>query len=255
MIRVTRGATPAGFVGRAKDWEQRFAGARRKQAKLSASAFWLSIRTEIKADAAELRQRFHDKCAFCEAKMEHVSNPQIEHYRPKARREFERFMFAWDNWLLSCGRCNQTKWKHFPMCGDEPCLLNPTTDDPILHLDFQRAMILGLSERGNETIRLVGLHRAPLRSERASWLCRVDSLLLLAVHGHSAEVRSESRNLLIWTMQDDAPYAAMTNVYLRSMTPKLASPPVPHPRIAEADQVERIRALVETHADEIAQIV
>lgn len=254
MIRVTRGAAPAGFGVRAKDWEQRFADDRQKNAKLSASVFWSSVRNEIKADAEELRQRFHGKCAFCEAKMEHVSNPHVEHYRPKARREFERLMFAWDNWLLSCGRCNQVKWAHFPMCGDEACLLNPTADDPRLHLDFQRAVILGSSERGLETIRLVGLHRAPLRSERASWLCRIDSLLLLAAHGHSIHVRTECRNLLIWAMQGDAPYSAMTMAYLCSVAPKLANPLVPHPHVAEADQTERIRELVEAHADEIAQI-
>ncbi len=254
MIWVTRGAAPAGFAERAADWERRFAAGRREQAKLSASAFWSRVRNEIKADAEELRLRFHGKCAFCEAKMEHVANPHIEHYRPKSRREFERFMFAWDNWLLSCGRCNQTKWAHFPMCGGEPCLLNPVADDPVVHLDFIGATILGLSERGQETIRLVGLHRAPLRSERASWLCRIHSLLLLAAHARSTEARTECRDLLVWAMQDDAPYAAMTRTYLRAKAPRLAHPPVPHPRIVEADQIERFFVLVETHADEIAQI-
>ena len=254
MIRVTRGAAPAGFAERATDWEQRFAAGRREQAKLSASAFWRRVRNEIKPDAEELRRRFHGKCAFCEAKMEHVSNPHIEHYRPKSRREFERFMFAWDNWLLSCGRCDQSKWAHFPMSGGEPCLLNPAADDPRVHLDFQRAVILDLSPRGMDTIRLVGLARMPLKSERASWLCRIDSLLLLASSGQSAQVRTDSRSLLIWAMQDDAPYSAMTVAHLRSMAPKLANPAVPHPHIAEADQVERIRELVEAHADEIAQI-
>ncbi len=256
MIRVTRGAAPAGFAGRAADWQQRFTAGRREQPELTASAFWSSVRNEIKTDAEELRRRFHGKCAFCEAKMEHLSNPHIEHYRPKSRREFEQFMFAWDNWLLSCGRCNQKKWAHFPMCGDKPCLLNPIADEPGLYLDFQRAMILNISEseRGQETIRLVGLARMPLRSERASWLCRIDSLLLLASSGHSAQVKTDSRSLLIWAMQVDAPYSAMTVAYLRSKAPKLANPAVPHPYIAEAEQVERIRELVEAHADEIRRI-
>jgi uncharacterized protein (TIGR02646 family) len=254
MIRVTRGLAPAGFAERATDWTRRFAAARRHDTKLSASAFWSSVRGEIKADAEELRRRFHGKCAFCEGKMEHVSNPHIEHYRPKSRAEFEQFMFAWENWLLSCGRCNQSKWAHFPMCAEGPSLLNPTTDDPRLHVIFQRAVILGLSQRGTDTIRLVGLGRMPLKSERASWLCRIDSLLLLASSGQSAHVKAESRGLLIWAMQDDAPYSAMTMAYLRLMAPKLVNPAVPHSYIAEADQVERIRELVEMHAEEIAQI-
>lgn len=254
MIRVTRGAAPDGFAERAAVWEQRFAAGRREQAKPSASAFWSRVRSEIKADAEELRRRFHGKCAFCEAKMEHVANPHIEHYRLKSRREFERFMFAWDNWLLSCGRCNQSKWAHFPMAGDKPCLLNPAADDPRVHLDFHRAAILDLSPRGLDTIRLLGLARMPLKSERASWLCRIDSLLLLASSSQSAQVRTDSRSHLIWAMQDDAPYSAMTTAYLRTKAPKLANPSVPHPYIAEADRIERIRELIEVHADEIAQI-
>lgn len=254
MIRVVRGAAPEGFAGREQDWGKRFAAARREQGKLTASKFWTVVREEVKLDAEELRKRFHGKCAFCEAKMEHVSYPHIEHYRPKSRREFEPLMFAWDNWLLSCGRCNQTKWSHFPMCGGEPCLLDPATDDPRSHLDFQRSVILGVSTRGAETVRLVGLARTPLRGERASWLCRIESLLLLACSATSAYVKVESRGLLIWAMQDDAPYSAMTSAYLRSIAPKLANPRFPHPRIVETDQVERIRRLVEAHADEIRQI-
>ena len=49
---------------------------------------------------------FHGKCAYCESKIRHVSDPHIEHYRPK--RTFPRLTFAWDNLLLACGICNST---------------------------------------------------------------------------------------------------------------------------------------------------
>lgn len=166
MIRVTRGPAPAGFTRRARELKRRFADARRIKADLSANAFWSSVRPQLKTDAEELRRRFNGKCAFCESRMEHVSHPHIEHYRPKGRSEFERFMFDWNNWLLTCARCNQSKWIHFPQCGRNPCLLNPAKDDPRTHLEFKRALALGLTRRGRETIRLVGLDCAPLSAER-----------------------------------------------------------------------------------------
>jgi uncharacterized protein (TIGR02646 family) len=221
---------------------------------LSAAAFWSSVRAEIKADAEELRTRFKGKCAFCESRIEHVSNPHVEHYRPKAKKRFECLMFCWTNWLLSCARCNETKWAHFPSYRGQPCLLNPVEEDPRQHIDFKRAIILGLSARGLKTIQLVGLDRLPLNAARANWLTLIDSLLLLACFARMPEVREESRNLLIWSMQDDAPYSAMVLCYLSTKAPKLVRPTTPHPRIAETGQQERIRRLVQQNADAIAQI-
>ena len=163
MIRVARGAAPAGFAGRAADWERRFAVGRREHAKLSASAFWSRVRNEIKADAEALRRRFHGKCAFCEAKMEHVANPHIEHYRPKNavwtvrnpgseredlvnvrgrtyNKDFESgywwLTYSWDNYLVSCPTCNQ-KWKSavFPIAqvrSGPPVVGDETSETPLL---------------------------------------------------------------------------------------------------------------------------
>ena len=254
MISVVRGVEPEGFMARAAAWNRRYQEARGEDPKLTASKFWNRVRRELKEDADILRERFQEKCAFCEAKMAHVSNPQIEHYRPKSRLEFTSLMFAWDNWLLSCGRCNQDKWTKFPQCGGRPCLLDPTVDDPPVHLEFTRAYVSGISELARETIVLVGLLRAPLKNDRASWLCRIDALLLLAGTSPVADVKTESRSLLIWAMQSDAPYTAMTRAYLQSKVPLLANPATPHPRVAESNQIERVNALVEAHAAEIRRL-
>jgi hypothetical protein len=164
-------------------------------------------------------------------------------------------MFSWTNWLLSCGRCNEKKWAHFPTRRGKPCLLNPVDDEPRQHIDFKRALILGLSERGQKTVDLLGLGRSPLNAARAIWLTFIESLLLLASFAHVREVKEEARNLLIWSMQDDAPYSAMVLSYISTMAPKLALPPVPHLLITEAGQQERIRQLVQQNADVIAQML
>jgi hypothetical protein len=229
MIQVNRGVAPDGFESRASGWRQRFAEARIIQPKLTASKFWGTVRREIKPDGDELNRRFRGKCAFCESRMRHVSNPHIEHYRPKGQARFENLMFDWENWLLSCGRCNEEKWKDFPEIDGQPQLLDPVNGDPGEHVDFRGAEIIGLTVCGQETIHLIGLDRYPLRNERGQWLSQIDALLLLAVLATDSATKQEAREHLVWAMQIDAPYSAMTKAYLSIKCPKLARPAVPHP--------------------------
>ncbi len=136
-------------------------------------------------------RRQHGKCGYCE--MFIAADPDggdIEHYRPKAevtrldddattwgeeieghnsrdprhRREAPRISsgywwlaYAWGNYLLSCGTCNQ-KWKGslFPRKGDPttdptpksvtsevPLLLNPYgLEDPARHLAFDKVGVV-----------------------------------------------------------------------------------------------------------------
>lgn len=251
MIQVERGPEPDGFAERAANWRRRFEEAHRQNPKLTAGQFWSRVRAEIRDDAQALYEAFHGKCAFCEAKMAHVSHPHVEHYRPKSR--FPDLMFDWQNWLLSCGRCNDAKWAHFPDCDNQPCLLDPANEDPAMHLDFSRTMVLGKTLRGEETIRLVGLNRSPLEDKRAEWLMRIDQLLLLCCC--MPDAFAEARELLIWAMQEDAPFSAMTRCYLRQKTPRLASPETPHAPVALPDLQERIANLVERYADQLRQLM
>lgn len=246
MIRVARDASnrPQGFQERAKARLRAFRVARARHPRLTASKHWAAVRKELGADADALAGVFRHKCAFCESRMSHVSRPHIEHYRPKGRAEFEARMFEWENWLLSCGRCNESKWAHFPV--DEQgaaLLLDPTVDEPAEHIEFAGAFVGGSTPRGRETVRLLGLARGPLEDERARWLLFVDTLLLLAVTPLSLR---EARDLLVWCAQVEAPWSACARARLAQCAPKL----LVAPRVTiDGDPVERIRRLVDTHRD------
>jgi uncharacterized protein (TIGR02646 family) len=248
MICVCRDASnrPRGFAARARAWQRAFRDEQRQDPGMTAPRFWKKMRRELQADAAALVAVFHAKCAYCESRMLHVQYPHVEHYRPKGRAEFLRYLFAWDNWLLSCGRCNDSKWLHFPMCdGGVPCLLDPTADNPDEHIGFAREHVAGLTRRGAETVRIVGLDRGPLEDERARWLLHVDALLLLAI---APAKLGEARDLLVWCLQDEAPWAACTRAYLRTRAPKLLR--AANVRIA-GDPVQRITALVDARREEL----
>ncbi len=248
MIRINRGDAPAGFADRAATWRARFAEYRQRKPDITASAVWNSVRGDIHADAEILAQRFHHKCAYCEARPGHVSHPHVEHFRPKGLTRFEGNMFDWGNWLLSCGICNEEKWKHFPEEDGQPLLLNPAEEEPFRHLCFLGPHLRGTTKRGKKTVELVELDRQPLRDEREMWLNLVNSLLLLWVESEDEGVRHECREHLIWTMQDEAPFAAMTRTYLGRKCARLANPAMPHQRLEERDRLHRIRELVEDRA-------
>jgi hypothetical protein len=159
------------------------------------------------------------KCAYCEMLLApDAKGGDIEHYRPKGlitkllddpktwgtevdghnSRDEKRvaprackgkgywwLAYAWDNYLLSCGTCNE-KWKGnlFPIEGghlraptkkgyltERPLLLNPYGDvDPTDHLEFNE--IGQISPRNNsvmglQTIRTCHLTRESLRFSRS----------------------------------------------------------------------------------------
>jgi 5-methylcytosine-specific restriction endonuclease McrA len=255
MILVNRGEPPKDFEKRAKALRKKFKAARAKDPDISASKFWQSVRPDLTNDATELARRHLFKCAYCESLMNHVSYPHVEHYKPKGQKQYEKLMFVWTNWLSSCGVCNDTKWTQFPIHNGKPLLLNPTVDDPSIHIGFRRNSIFSLSDEGDETIRLVGLWRYDLEKERGSWLLNIDILLLLITNSQDAEVRSASRECLIWAMQDNAPYAAMTRQYLKNLCPNFANPKQPHPLIGGENIRQKIALLVAQNRKTVCQLI
>lgn len=249
MIRVQRGPQPEGFSNRTRTWADSFQDALKHNPELTITKFWSRIRPQVRHDAEALYQAFHGKCAFCESLMAHVSPPHIEHYRPKQR--FPELAFEWNNWLLSCGRCNDTKWTHFPDCEEQPCLIDPVNEDPSAHLEFSGYIPAPKTRRGAETIKMIGLDRSPLEEERSRWLWHINILLCLCT---VPEFHTEARALLIWAMQNDAPYAAMTRCYLREKAPRLANPAQPHPPIRPHDPIGRIQWLIDENISKLQSL-
>lgn len=81
-------------------------------------------------------------------------------------------------------------------------------------------------------------------------LVLLSALLLLLVY-HVPIAYTEARQLLIWSMQPDAPYTAMTRTYLRKIAPRLANPDTPHPFIEPRDQIKRMAYLVEKYQEQL----
>jgi hypothetical protein len=151
---------------------------------------------------------------------------------------------------VSSASCNYKKGTRFPDCSGEPCLIDPSSEDPATHIEFLREGILGKTRRGQETIESIGLDRSSYDDERARWLFTVDAALLLCLLVPGA--RETAHRFLIWAMQPDAPYSAMTWCYLRETAPGLANPTSPHPHVEFQKPAKQIAGLVEKYKDQLA---
>ena len=207
MIVVTRSAKPSVLDRKEQVW---LAAVRRAATNTERENAVNKYRHKHIKDA--LKAMFHGKCAFCESKIEHVSDAHIEHYRPKSK--FPDLTFAWNNLLLACGQCNSTKYKgdKFPESNADGPYVDPCTDNPEDHFQFfydaktKLASVYGKTARGATTERDLGLNRPDLRTYRSK---RVEMLMCLA---QCAQTNSDAQQLLDEARQDDAEYAAFARM-------------------------------------------
>ena len=155
-----------------------------------------------------LKILFHGKCAYCESKIEHVSDAHIEHYRPKSK--YPELTFDWNNLLLACGKCNSARYKggKFPGADANGPYINPCADDPEEHFQFvydskaKIASVYGITARGETTETDLGLNRPDLRTHRSVQIKR------LAFIASKAKTDPVAQRLLDEAKQADAEYAA-----------------------------------------------
>ncbi len=198
-----------------------------------------------------LREAQHDKCAFCESKVTHISPGDVEHYRPKAgyrqapedplaQPGYYWLAYEWSNLLFCCQLCNQQfKGNHFPLADpahrarsdrddisrEEPLLINPAIDDPADFLEFRENIIHAIDEdpRGKATIEILGLNRVKMAERRLDVLDKLKALLkareaFRTLKDPDRDVRNligEIDDQLTRCIDDSAEYAAMIRAALR----------------------------------------
>lgn len=105
----------------------------------------------------------HEKCAFCEAKPLHVSDGDVEHFRPKGgvrqadsepleRPGYYWLAYEWHNLLFACERCNRRHKKSlFPLSeparratshrdaltDEDPVFIDPSIEDPERYIGYR----------------------------------------------------------------------------------------------------------------------
>lgn len=110
------------------------ADVRRVEAGFSAIEHWKASRKTAAMNGVlatlKLMAGEFERCMYC-----HDSHgTDIEHFWPK--NPYADRMYVWDNMLLCCTECGRLKGDRFPLEEGNPLIIDPTTEDPWDHLDF-----------------------------------------------------------------------------------------------------------------------
>ncbi len=193
----------------------------------------------------------HGKCAFCEAKITHVSYGHIEHYRPKAGYKQSKkdklhipgyfwLAYTWENLLFSCELCNSRhKGNLFPLANpksraksasdnltdEQPLFIDPASQNPSDLIRFRKHVPFAVKGNlhGKQTIASLGLNRDALNEHRSARL-----LLIVRLWQSTVELRkSTSVDALRRSIENEvtprnvtqpsAEYSAMARDYLQSV--------------------------------------
>ena len=188
-----------------------------------------------------LKAAKHHKCAYCEANFDGNAFADVEHFRPKAFSQQSKtaaklcpgyywLAYAWSNLLYACERCNRpVKRNLFPLknpttrarqsgddlAAEEPLLIDPAGPaDPRDHLRFRHNKPFGITERGRETLRTMGLDRSQLDDPRLRHICLVETLRrvanLVPANPQILVEIERARVELALLVKPEAPFSAMT---------------------------------------------
>ncbi|WP_197041391.1 hypothetical protein [Chondromyces apiculatus] len=185
-----------------------------------ANARWASRRPLDRRYREEVRHALKqmaggvERCMYCEDSAGHA----IEHFWPRSR--FPERAFCWENLLLTCDRCNNHhKRTQFPLSlQGEPLLVDPTAEEPGMHLELRPREGLMLaregSAKGETTIGVLGLNRYELRKGRKiAW---TGLQALVERYGRFKEQdRAEEAALCAGTLTGH-PFPAVLEVLLRT---------------------------------------
>lgn len=254
MIRINKGPAPQELVDAARKLvEKQKADFEGHEAEyLKDKSFVITAAYKSPIVKKTLTDRQFNKCCFSEAKFS-GDYSQVEHFRPKAYVETENpkiklypgyywLAYEWSNLMLCKQEINCTHKKNFfPVVDEtkrnrthkdnykeESILIDPSTEEPREHIRFHKDEIRPISERGRETIRLLGLRDGTLAESRYTRFqtltivkLGVDTALKKGIPITDPDVQDQIA-FLQSAIQEDAEFSSMAIDFL-SGWPPLAS--------------------------------
>jgi len=194
----------------------------------------------------DLVQMQHEKCAFCEAKPLHVSDGDVEHFRPKRevrqddadeprRPGYYWLAYEWTNLLFACERCNRRhKRSYFPLvdparraqthrdavADEAPLFIDPSAEDPRPYISYREHVPIAINgnARGERTIVQLGLRRRELSADRERHLSQLQTLHMAAsLPDVPANLRARARTDLAKLIAPEAEYSLMCQIAVEAL--------------------------------------
>jgi uncharacterized protein (TIGR02646 family) len=173
MHRVERNTPPSSLVLKDADWKQLLLK------KPDSDHEWgrFCKRKLKKETLKQLEFMYQECCCYCEAKISSSSYPEIEHFRPKSKREYKHLCYDYINLHYCCKKCNLHKADEY-----NEKMVSPSDDEPETHLYYDKYVAKALDERGQEMINIIGLNtRKELESIRIDYFDQFENLYSTSV--------------------------------------------------------------------------
>ena len=154
----------------------------------------------------------HDKCAYCESKISHISFGDIEHILPKSKRP--ELYVNWENLTIACEQCNRTGKRDY--YDTEFPLINPYIDEPQEHFSEIGSLIFPVlgDSRAKITIDTIELNRSSLVERRMERIKHVDVLLSSWYKEKNMAIKKILHDELLIECQEDKEYSSTVKSFL-----------------------------------------
>jgi len=203
MIRIYKGPAPPELLAieLARTQADKLAFEANRAGYLSGTQkFEITDDYKISVVKETLLSRQHNKCCYSEAKFS-GDFPHVEHFRPKARvdiwgtqtRHYPGYYWLAYNWInlfLSKQLINVSYKKNFFPLADEALrnrchldtnlevnlIIDPGAEDPRDHIRFHNDEPVGITERGRDNIRILGLRHSGFEESRREKLTKLQAM-------------------------------------------------------------------------------
>lgn len=211
MIKLIKSSEPLILVKNKKKWTDEYLDALNKKKLLTPTIQYRYRHKQIKE---ALLAETHEKCAYCECKIRHISYGDVEHILPK--KIYPDLYVDWNNLTLSCEICNRSG-KHDYDNKTDP-LINPYIDEPSNHLLALGPMLTNYkgSRKGMITIKILDLNRTDLFEKRKECLERINVLVNTYHAENNSDIKEIIKHELIEECQDDKEFSFFVKSYLKN---------------------------------------
>ena len=160
-----------------------------------------------------LKEASSDKCMYCESKISHIDFAHVEHIKPKDK--FPDLEFNWANLGYACPKCNNQKSNKYL---DDTPFLNPYNEEPQEHLYAFGTMLRPKqgSERGEMTIREIGLNRPGLLEKRTERLDELEKAIKACYRTKNEQLRNTALAALETEAGKDKEYSIFAKALLEA---------------------------------------
>lgn len=174
MRKIEKTPKPQILIDHAKEWTTEYCACLNAGNKPSDTVANRYNHPEIKS---ALEKETHEKCAYCESKIKHISYGDIEHILPKNKNARPDLYVEWTNLTLSCEQCNRSGKRTY--YNPQLSLVNPYTDAPEEFLRDIGPLVMPIpgNDRAIVTEKVLKLNRSTLVERRTERIMMVETLL------------------------------------------------------------------------------